>query len=251
MKIHYLWHSEFIIEIKNKDWKNVKILSDSWLSDYAFWDLMARNPKIKIDYSKFDIDAIFLSHSHCDHLDPYTLVEIYTNIHPRPTLLIPETLSFLIPIFNKYLPKQKIIVLKNNIEYDLNWIKIKWIVFENNFITNEDDVMTLAVYNDEELVYTDVDTHPPENEESIDLLYELFTQKNFNQALYMSTRNELAWNFRVLEANSAKDRLNIEKEYLEQRKEEIEYNYYRFDEDFFESSDIQDLPFFMKAVVWQ
>lgn len=251
MKIHYLWHSEFIVEIKNKDGKNVKIMSDAWLSNYAFWDLMARNPKIQLDYSKFDIDAIFLSHSHCDHLDPYTLVDIYKNIHPRPTLLIPETLTFLIPIFKQYLPKQKIIILKNNVEVDFEGINIKWIIFENNYITNEDDVMTLAIYNDEELVYTDVDTHPPENEESIDLLYELFTQKNFTQALYMSTRNELAWNFRVLEAKSAKDRLNIEKEYLEQRKEEIEYNYYRFDEDFFESSDIQDLPFFMKAVVWQ
>ena len=251
MKIHYLWHSEFIVEMKNNLWKTVKIMSDAWLSDYAFWDMMARNPKIKIDYSKFDIDAIFISHSHCDHLDPYTLVDIYKNIHPRPVLLIPETIEFLVPLFEKYLPKQKIIILKNNQNIDFNGINITWIVFENNYITNEDDVMTLAIYNDDELVYTDVDTHPPENEESINLLYDIFTKRNFIQAVYLSTRNELAWNFKVLEANSPKARKEIEREYLEQRKEEIEYNYYRFEEDFFECSDIQELPFFMKAVIWQ
>lgn len=251
MKIHYLWHSEFIVEMKNNKNETVKILCDSWLSDYAFWDMMMRNPKIKIDYSKFDIDAIFISHSHCDHLDPYTLTEIYKNIMPRPLLLIPETLCFLMPIFKKYLPKQKIEILKNKKTFCLNGIDITWIIFENDYITNEDDVMTLAISNDKELVYTDVDTHPPENEESIELLYELFTHKNFNQALYMSTRNELSWNFRVLEAKSKEERKKIASQYKEQRIQEIEYNYYRFDEDFIESSDIQDLPYFMKAVVWQ
>jgi hypothetical protein len=121
-------------------------------------------------------------------------------------------------------------------------------VFENNYITNEDDVMTLAISNETELLYTDVDTVPPENEESIELLYNLFTSKNFDQALYMSTRNELAGNMRIIEASTSKARKQIASEYKEQRKEEMEYNYARFDDDFIESSDIQDLPYFMKAV---
>lgn len=248
MKIHYLGHSEFVVEMKNNEWKSVKILCDTWLSDYAFWDMMMRNPKIEIDYSKLDIDAIFISHSHCDHFDPYTLVEIYKNIIPRPLILLPETLSFIVPLLNEYLPKQKIQILKNRQAFNLNGIDIEGIVFENNYITNEDDVMTLAISNDRELLYTDVDTVPPENEESIELLYNLFTSKNFEQALYMSTRNELAGNMRIIEAKTSPERKQIASEYKEQRKEEIEYNYARFDEDFIESSDIQDLPYFMKAV---
>jgi hypothetical protein len=52
-----------------------------------------------------------------------------------------------------------------------------------------------------------------------------------------------------LEARTVNERLKVANEYIEQRKEEIEYNYYRFDEDFIESSDIQDLPYFSKALI--
>ncbi len=251
MKIHYLGHSEFVIELKNALWETVKILSDSWLTNYALWDMMARYPKIEIDYEKFDIDAIFISHSHSDHLDPYALVKIYEHIKPRPLLLIPETLEFLVPLFEKYLPKQKIQILKSWINFSFKWIDITGIIFENDYLTNEDDVMTLAISNDTELFFTDVDTVPPENEESINMLYDLFTAKNYEQALYLSTRNELPGNFRVLEAKSKEERKKIHKEYLEQRIEEIEYNYYRFEEDFMECSDIQELPYFMKWVIGQ
>lgn len=251
MKIHYLWHSEFLVEIKNSKWKTIKILSDAWLSNYAFWDMMARYPKIEIDYEKLELDAIFLSHSHCDHLDPYTLIKIYENLKPRPLLLIPETLIFLVPLFEKYLPKQKIQILKSWITFNLDWIDITWIIFENDYLTNEDDVMTLAISNETELIYTDVDTVPPENEESINLLYDLFTAKNYTQALYLSTRNELPGNFKILEAKSIEERKKILKQYLEQRNDEIEYNYFRFEEDFIECSDIQELPYFMKAVIGQ
>lgn len=251
MKIHYLWHSEFLIEIKNSAWETIKILSDAWLSNYAFGDMMARYPKIEIDYEKLEIDAIFLSHSHSDHLDPYTLAKIYKNLKPRPLLLIPETLLFLVPLFEKYLPKQKIQILKSWVTFNLKWIDITGIIFENNYLTNEDDVMTLAISNETELLYTDVDTVPPENEESINMLYDLFTAKNYEQALYMSTRNELPWNFKIIEAKSTEERKNILKEYTTQRIEEIEYNYFRFEEDFIECSDIQELPYFMKSVIGQ
>ena len=251
MKINYLGHSEFLVEIENNLWKKINILCDTWLSDYVFWDMMERYPKIEIDYSKLKIDIIFLSHSHSDHLDPYTLVKIYENITPRPLLLIPETLEFLIPLFKKNLPKQKIEILKNNKTFNFEWIDITWIIFENDYLTNEDDVMTIAISNDTELLYSDVDTVPPENEESIELIYNLFTSKNFKQALYLSTRNELPWNFKIIWANSSKQRQDIEKDYLEERIWEIEYNYYRFEEDFPASSDIQELPYFMKWLIGQ
>lgn len=125
MKIDYLWHSEFVLNIENKNWETVKIMSDSWLSNYAFWDMMQRNPKIKLDYEKIqDLDAIFLSHSHCDHIDPYTLIDIYKAIKPRPLLLIPETIEFLVPLFRKYLEKQKIHILRNKEIFNLKWIEL-------------------------------------------------------------------------------------------------------------------------------
>ena len=81
MKIDYLWHSEFLIELKNKDSENVRILCDAWLSDYACGDMMWRNPTFKIDYNTiWKIDAIYLSHSHTDHVDPYTLIELYNKL---------------------------------------------------------------------------------------------------------------------------------------------------------------------------
>jgi L-ascorbate metabolism protein UlaG (beta-lactamase superfamily) len=81
---------------------------------------MERNPMIKLDYKKLlDLDAIFLSHSHCDHIDPYTLIDIYKNIVPRPLLIIPETIEYLVPIFKKHLPKQKIKILKNKEIFEL------------------------------------------------------------------------------------------------------------------------------------
>ncbi len=253
MKIDYLGHSEFLVTIENSSWKKIKILSDSWLSDYVFWDFMERNPMIKIDYSKlWNIDAIFLSHSHSDHIDPYTLLEIYKKIIPRPILIIPETIEYLVPLFKQYLPKQKIKILKNKEIFNLDWIDIQWIIFENNYITNEDDVMTLAISNEEELLFTDVDTVPPETQEATDILYDIFTRKNYNSALYISTRNELEWNFKILEAKTYEQRQKIKEEYLEKRKEEIAYNYERFEYDYLaESSDIQELPNFMKAFIWQ
>jgi L-ascorbate metabolism protein UlaG (beta-lactamase superfamily) len=82
---------------------------------------MERNPMIKLDYSKLqDISAIFISHAHTDHFDPYTLLEMYEAIKPRPVLLIPETISFLVPLLEKNLPKQKIKILKNREVFEID-----------------------------------------------------------------------------------------------------------------------------------
>gem|GEM_PF-948140 len=110
--------------------------------------------------------------------------------------------------------------------------------------------MTLAISNEKELVFTDVDTVPPETLEATDLLYNIFTKKNYETALYISTRNELEGNFKIIESKNVEDRKEIAKNYIERRKEEVAYNYERFDYEYLaESSDIQELPNFMKAFV--
>lgn len=80
---------------------------DAWLSDFVIGDLMERATKIKLDHQKLSsIDIIYLSHSHTDHIDPYTLVEIYT--YANPILLLPCTLLYMEEVFRKYLPNARI-----------------------------------------------------------------------------------------------------------------------------------------------
>lgn len=252
MIIDYLWHSEFIVEISWNNGKKIKILSDTWLSNYSFWDMMERNPMIKLDYSKLqDLSAIFISHAHTDHFDPYTLLELYKNIKPRPVLIIPETISFLVPLLEKNLPKQVIKILKNREVFEIDWISIEWIIFENINLTNEDDVMTLAISNSNELVYAEVDTLPPNTEEAQEILYDVFTKKDYKTALYLSTRNELEWNLKLLDFNNIKDRKNFIFEYIANRKEEISYDYEKFDDELIECSNIKDLPYYMQSFIWQ
>jgi len=63
---------------------------------------MERSTKVELDETKLEtIDALYISHSHTDHFDPYTLVKIYKHAHPL--LLLPFTLSYLIPLIREYL----------------------------------------------------------------------------------------------------------------------------------------------------
>lgn len=252
MIIDYLWHSEFLINIENADWKIVRIMSDAWLTNYAFWDLMARNPTFKLDYEKlWEIDAVFISHSHCDHFDPYTLVEMQANFKNLPTLLIPETIRFLVPLIQKYLPNFPYKILKNKEEISVKWVKIKWLIFENDYVTNEDDVMTLFVYNDKEIVYAEVDTLPPEVDEAHNYIYDMFSSKKFETVLYMATRNELEWNIKLLDIEDINKRKKFASEYIKTRKEEIEWNLAKFDEWMVEYMEISKAKNFCKAFIWQ
>ena len=55
---------------------------------------MERTVKIRFDIEKLKtLDAIYISHAHCDHLDPYTLIEIYK--YASPILILPFTLKYL------------------------------------------------------------------------------------------------------------------------------------------------------------
>jgi metal-dependent hydrolase (beta-lactamase superfamily II) len=63
---------------------------------------MERTVRVAIDPTKLGtIDAIYISHSHTDHFDPYTLMQIYQ--HASPILLLPFTLAYLVPLLREYL----------------------------------------------------------------------------------------------------------------------------------------------------
>ncbi|MDD2907008.1 MAG: MBL fold metallo-hydrolase [Candidatus Gracilibacteria bacterium] len=250
MRIDYLGHSEFLVNIKNNINETIKILSDSWLSDFVAGDMMARNPRIKVDYDKLgNIDAIFLSHSHLDHIDPYTLIEIFEKLEKKPDIIIAETLAFLVPLFNKYLNNPNIIILENEQTIKYKGLEITGLIYKNAFITNEDDVMTLFIENETEILYTDVDTEPGSNYEALEFIYAKLSSKKYKQVVYLATRNELEGNLKLVDAKNVKERQKIDSEYKKYRTEEIEWEYAKFMEE--EINSFYEVPNLIKIFIGQ
>ena len=252
MKIDYLGHSEMLINIENENWENIKILSDTWLSDYSVADLMQRNPMITIDWEKLEtIDAVFISHAHMDHFDPYTLIKIFSKLKNKPKLLLPETLAYTKELLESEL-NCDIQILKNKETIQVNWINIQGVIFPDYMNTNEADVMTLCVWNEKEIVFTEVDIVPPDSEDGIAYIYKLFTQKNFQTRLYVATRNELEGNLTIIDLKP-EQRKEFYQEYLERRITEMyeHYNNIFALEEEWVKANIYTLPWFVKAFIGQ
>ncbi len=249
MIIDYLGHSEVLINIKNSNNENVQILSDAWLSSYSVADLMQRNPIIKLDYENFAPDAVFISHAHMDHFDPYSLIKIFK--YHKPVLLLPETLTYLKDILIQYLDCE-IKILKNKQTISFKWVNIQGVIFPDWMNTNEADVMTLAVWNDKEIVFSEIDIVPPDSEEGIGYVYQLFTQKDFETRLYLSTRNELEWNLTIIDL-PPEDREEFALEYRQKRIWEMyqHYNNILALEDMWIKANIYKLPGFVRGFVGQ
>lgn len=191
MIITPLGHTEFLVDIANASRESVRILVDSWLSDYAVGDLMERSTKIRLDSGKLSsIDAIYISHAHTDHLDPYTLMEIYE--HTNPLLILPVTLRFLGPLFAEYLPTAQIQWLVPRELFTLKGIEITGYMFPQSDITNEDAVMMLTIASDTELLFAEIDTVPDEYDADIaSELFRIFDRREYKTRCYLASHNEL------------------------------------------------------------
>ncbi len=252
MIIDYLGHSEVLIDMKNNKWENVKILSDTWLSSYSVADLMQRNPIINVNYDLLEtVDAVFISHSHMDHLDPYSLINIFSKLKNKPILLLPETLAFTKDLFISELDCD-IKILKNKEDYEINGVIVRWYIFPDISITNEADVMTLSVRNDEEIVFSEIDIIPWDFEEWIGEVYKLFTEKDYKTRLYLSTRNELEWNLQIVDIPK-ENREEFVNEYKQKRVWEIyeHYNNISEMEDAWVKSNIYNLSWFVRWFIGQ
>lgn len=152
---------------------------------------MERNTLVKIDPSTLSsIDAIYISHAHTDHLDPYTLIELYE--HANPLLILPVTLRFLAPLFAEYLPSTQIHWLVPRESFTLNGVEIMGYMFSQADITNEDDVMMLCIASDTELLFAEIDTIPDEYDADIaTALFQIFDKKEYETRCYLASRNEL------------------------------------------------------------
>lgn len=65
-------------------------------------------------------------------------------------------------------------------------------MFSQNDITNEDDVMMIALSNDKELVFAEIDTVIDEYDEEVQSeLFRIFDSREYETRTYIASRNEL------------------------------------------------------------
>lgn len=65
-------------------------------------------------------------------------------------------------------------------------------MFPQSTITNEDDVMMIAIESDRELLFAEIDTLPEDDDEDVqNALYRILTRKDYETVCYLASRNEL------------------------------------------------------------
>lgn len=240
----------------NSEGRNIRILVDSWLSDFAVGDLMERSVKVKLDREKIKtIDAIYISHSHTDHFDPYTLTQIYRTPDSRfhiPILILPHTLQYLIPLIREYLGDIEIEVLFPRKVFSLYGIEIRGHVFPQSTITNEDDVMMLSIENHHELLFAEIDSIPEEDDlDTQKQLLGILSKKSYETILYIASRNELAGDLPLLDL-PAKKRRAFRDEYIAGRKEEMYFAYQKWEyEEFANFPNIYEIPHLVRGFIGQ
>jgi hypothetical protein len=110
--------------------------------------------------------------------------------------------------------------------------------------------MSLFISNDTEIVYTEVDTVPPSNENTQNYLYKIFTEKSYESVVYLATRNELEGNLKLLDIADQRERQSFAKEYIASRRDDIEYEYSKFQQGA-EFKDIYRIKNFVRVFIGQ
>jgi hypothetical protein len=218
MRIHSFGHSCFLLEIAGDRPEPVRILADPWLSDHVVGDLCGRFPRIRIDWERLPpIDAVYISHSHTDHLDPYSLVQLRERLPEPPLLLLPASLRYLEPLFEEHLGSWPRVVLDEDEPVDLDGVEISALFNLETRATNEDDVMVLVVRSGSEVLVSESDAllpfADPEARESIASLFLEVGDTGADGSdggapsrVFLTTRNELAATMASLRALSPEER---------------------------------------------
>lgn len=224
MKITSIGHSCFLLEMAPASGdRDVRILGDAWLSDYLIGDLQGRYPRIKIAPECFTpLDAVFLSHSHTDHLDPYALVELWKNAPTPPALLLPESMRYLESLLSEYLPGSEVVFLQHDKPVSFRGLELKAFFNPETGATNEDDVMVLTVRNDHELFVNESDAvlpfyHPMGRYK----VQELIGNMDVETLCFHCIRNEGEATMSMLAARSLEDRQARLGQSIERTYEEI------------------------------
>jgi hypothetical protein len=105
-------------------------------------------------------------------------------------------------------------------------------MWKNPEITNEDDVMMIAISNERELLFAEIDTEPDRYDEEIQKsLYKVFTRKKYDTACYLASRNCLEGQIPYYDTVASKRKAFREK-YIADQKEDIlgSYEKYEYEE---------------------
>jgi len=215
MRIHSLGHSCFLVEIAGNRPEPVRILADPWLGDHVVGDLCGRFPRIRIDWERLPaIDAVYISHSHTDHLDPYSLIQLRESLAEPPLLLLPASLRYLEPLFEEHLGGWPRHFLGEDEPIDLDGVEVSALFNLETRATNEDDVMVLVVRSGSEVLVSESDALLPFSDpEARECIASLFLEVGDGEGdgdapsrVFLTTRNELAATMASLRALSPEER---------------------------------------------
>ncbi|MEL6350010.1 MAG: hypothetical protein AAFV53_43315, partial [Myxococcota bacterium] len=169
---------------------------------------MGRFPRLRFSVADLDpIHAVYLSHAHCDHLDPYTLLRLWQQLPSPPALILPVSLSFLIPTLQAHLDEPEIMVLPEHHAVSFRGLDLLGFYDVGFDANNEEDVMILVVTHGAERVLIEADARLslelPRFREYVSML---LRGPGIDSAVYLTTENELTGTLEGRGCQSVEDR---------------------------------------------
>ena len=201
----------------------VRILGDPWLSDYAIGDLMGRFPRVRFRAAELGpVQGIFLSHSHTDHFDPYTLTRLWRELPARPLLILPQSLRYLEKLMREFLTGVEILYLEERKTVGFHGLTLTGFFNPETRPTNEDDVMVLQVESEREIFFSESDAILPfYDPEAREVLSSSLASPDKETVCFLTAKNELEATMSALSARDAADRRQRVDRSLERDSEEI------------------------------
>ena len=228
MKLLSLGHIAFLLEMTRAsptggDGEPVRILGDPWLSDHAIGDLLGRFPRLRFDPRDLGpLDAIFLSHSHTDHFDPPSLIRLWQELTPRPTLILPQSLAYLATLVREYLDGVEILFLNENAPTPFRGLTLTAFFNPETHASNEDDVMVLTVENGREIFVDESDAALPFYDPDVrEILSASLGNPAMETVCFLTAKNGLDASMSMLSALTLEERRGWTARSLDETAQEI------------------------------
>ena len=169
------------------------------------------------------LDAIYLSHSHTDHLCPYSLILLHETIECQPQLLIPASLAYLEELLGEFLPRWPITILAEDEPISIGGVGVSTLFNLETTATNEDDVMMLLVENGREALLSEADARLPLDDPACRAqLAALLGEAGSETRVFLTTENELEATMASIDATDAPARRQATSEAIEALAQRVE-----------------------------